>query len=255
MADLGPLTFQTTPQRSKIQMSVLPALNLPIVNGLALYVAPGIPEHRQLEIFNGWRFLSNGIRDRFLFPFAQFPGPLFSSAPIDSMTENARLTASDTIIITTPGHVGIGIHENLRQDLAELGYGASDHTNIIEDSFKRLIEFAIESEEFKANGSFLPPSSALPATAIALDAVAAGFVVDTLGTYSVTPVRTPGPVMEAKVVTGSFATVRDLYDEFVRNPPTSWTPYYKLHQDGDGVPYLDPWAVPLEHTSITETWV
>ena len=252
MADIGPITVHlevgVAPKRhALIVASLQPALP----NSIALYVAAGVPNHRLVEILEGWRFLSNGIRDRALFPFSKFPGLLYSSAPIHSMTENARLTASDPVIISTPGHVGIGIHDDLRTDPAALGSGASDHTNIIEGTFKSAIEYAREHERFIAAGNYW--NAAQPG--IALDAVTAGFVVDTPGTYSVTPVRTPGPVMEAQEVTGSFATVRDLYDEFMRNTPTSWNPYYRVHQDGDGVPWLEPWAVPLEHTSITETWV
>ena len=103
--------------------------------------------HRKLEIVEAWKFLYRGIRDRNLWPDVNFgPGnPIYSSVPIDSVTENQRQTANDPSILT--GNVAIGVGENLREPPAK--QGASDATNIHEAYFKRLIEFAREHVAFR----------------------------------------------------------------------------------------------------------
>lgn len=243
-------TIAVPPNAPKQTAAYVESLIQAPTGGIGIYIIDPAPIYRQVEIVNAWRFLYQGIRDRALWPSANFgPGNLYSSVPIDSVTEEARLTALNTGAVFLPNHIAIGINTELR--LEPTSEGAPDATNIYELFFDRLIDFAREHALFKADGTHWNT----PIPGIALDAPTAGFVVDTPGTYSVTPVRTPGPVMEAHEVTGSFATVRDLYDAFMRNTPTSWTPYYDVHQDGAGVPYLELLAVPGEHTSITETWV
>lgn len=108
--------------------------------------------HRKLEAVTAWKMLINGIRDRSLIP-GQFNGNnIYSVVDIGNATENNRKTATDDFVIQT-GRVGIGISETLTGTYAQ-GKGAVDCTNILEAYFKRLIEYVIESPQFKNDGPF-----------------------------------------------------------------------------------------------------
>lgn len=114
---------------------------------ISLYLTDGISRHRKVEIMNAWKFLYDGIRDRNLWPFANFPaGPIYSSVPIDSVTESSRLTSADPGLVFLPNHVVIGIGNDLRNPPSK--ESASDATNVHEVFFRRLIDFAREHVVF-----------------------------------------------------------------------------------------------------------
>jgi hypothetical protein len=150
MADLGPLTYTLEVGKSKINSTVELALIQPAGLSLSIYVATLVESHRKLEIVEAWRWLFNGLRDRYLVPNLAFgPGNIFTAAPIDSLTEFSRVTSLDGGTIVTPGTIGLGIHQSARDDTVILGRGAGDATNIMENTVKRLIEFAREDVNFR----------------------------------------------------------------------------------------------------------
>lgn len=108
---------------------------------IAIGFGDSVPEHRALEIINGWKWLWNGVRDRGLLD-DQFSGALLiTGAQIDSITESNRRTSStvgdfaaDDIFVA----VGTGV-------ATEAGLGRSA-TVMLESGFENLREFA--NEEF-----------------------------------------------------------------------------------------------------------
>ena len=62
---------------------------------IGIYIGDNVPVSRALEIFNGWRWLYQGVLDRVLLS-GQFRGaPLFTGSNINYLSEADRRTASD----------------------------------------------------------------------------------------------------------------------------------------------------------------
>ena len=103
---------------------------------IALYALDNVPTYRQLEIFTGWGFLYNGIRDRNLLD-SQFAGSvLYSATNINKKGENDRRTASlltsltaDDIVVglgaTVTGNIG-GAINSLQSAFEKLAEAAKD---------------------------------------------------------------------------------------------------------------------------------
>ena len=122
---------------SVVETDVLAA---PGPSEIVIAIGDTVPEHRALEIMNGWEFLYEGIRDRGLLD-DQFSGAiLISGASVDSLTENNRRTSS-TIGDFNDDDVLVGVGLNVA---TEGGLGRSA-TVMIDAGFRQLREYANEN--------------------------------------------------------------------------------------------------------------
>lgn len=104
------------------------------VNNIAIYTLSAVPDYRQLEIINAWRWLWNGVRDRnILTDFAA--GPVYSAVSIDKIGETDRRTSTDLVSLNTDDVV-IAIGATAR---------SVDATNILESGFAMLRDHAREA--------------------------------------------------------------------------------------------------------------
>ena len=105
------------------------------VNEISVYIGDNVPEARQLEFVDAWRWLYAGVRERNLLD-AQFKGVvLYTAANINSLTAENRRTASE-LTFFTEDDVIIAMGANVtalgeRLDIAE--------------AFRALGNFALES--------------------------------------------------------------------------------------------------------------
>lgn len=105
-------------------------------NDIAIYALDNVPLYKQLEIFNAWRWLWNGVRDRNLLD-SQFVGAiLYTYSNINILTENDRRTSS-ALIDLNPEDVVIGIGLNVTTDFR----GA---VTPLETGFEKLRHAALE---------------------------------------------------------------------------------------------------------------
>ena len=106
---------------------------------ISLYIGDAVPEYRQSEIKNAWKWLYEGIKSRNLLD-DQFKGSLlYTAADINAITINNRRTSTE-LTPYTDTDVIIGIGANVT---------ALGDTNILEAAIQQLIEFAAE-ETLKA---------------------------------------------------------------------------------------------------------
>lgn len=251
MADLGPITLNLVVDKAaKRHATIVNSLQLPEVDSVALYVTAGIPNHRLVEVLEGFRWLSNGIRDRYLFPEPQLPGGnIYSGAPIDSMTENMRVTSNTSSLVFLPLHVCIGIHTSLRNPPPTDGKGARDHSIIIENAFKRLIEFARENEKFIAPGSYTP-SNLTYGTAIDLASLLAP--TGNTGTLTLDANRSDGFNVPQITVPLTNATIEEAHEALFK-AIYQWEPRYLKYFE-TGQCYVLPHAEAAGHIDFNATW-
>lgn len=130
------------------QMQLLPAtitvtetpIEVPVAR-IALYALSGVELHRQLEIFTGWEFLWNGIRDRNLLDSAYVGSLLYTYTDINKKGEADRRTSSLLVdLATTDIAVALGSSVTARASGAVLP---------LETAFDQLRGFA-KSEYFVA---------------------------------------------------------------------------------------------------------
>ena len=122
-------------KRSCVASSTVGSVSPALPNECILLMGDDVAPHRDIEMINGWRWLWNGIRDRDLLNPDVSPvsnGPLYSAAPIDSLTEYNRLTSWDSVVGITSEMVGIGIGINVF---------ALRGTQMVESAFTLLREF------------------------------------------------------------------------------------------------------------------
>jgi hypothetical protein len=104
---------------------------------VAVCVGDSIPLRRQTEIVSAIKFLVNGIRDRKLLD-PQFKGALlYTSVPIDRITEAARKTASDIALVDT----------GVTDVFIAMGATASDKQHVLplDTAFDQMIDVLLEN--------------------------------------------------------------------------------------------------------------
>jgi hypothetical protein len=109
-------------------------------NQVALYVGDNVPLYRQVEIIEGWRWLSQGVRERNLLDEGSgsaFPGALlYTGAPIDGLMSTSDRRTSSTFADFTEDDVFIGMGTAVT---------AAGDTESLHAVFTQLRQFALEA--------------------------------------------------------------------------------------------------------------
>lgn len=106
-------------------------------NAVAIYYGSTVPEHRALEMVNGWMKLWNGLRDRNLLAITNVgTGHLYSAMDIENLTEEERRTSwGDTTPVTT-SDIALGVSYQVAEQLQA--------TNMVQSTVDTLIGAARE---------------------------------------------------------------------------------------------------------------
>lgn len=103
---------------------------------ISLYIGDDVPVRRQNEIFNGWKWLFDGVKSRNLLD-DQFNGAiLYTASDVDIMTINDRRTSTE-LTPYTDTDVIIAIGSNIT---------ALNDTVTLDTAFKELRDFALENQ-------------------------------------------------------------------------------------------------------------